>query len=281
VFCDRTGYLYIQDVNAAIRSITLKPRQVVKDHRIEMTPRAILAGRVADGNGDPVQGASLEMVAAPPAVQPVILLSVGQTATDDRGEFRIAGAPGKYYLKAWPPGDLGGGIERRNDGSRTGAYATTFYPSSTVKDRGTVIEAVAGKETARLEIRLARQQGFRINGTVTGIASEDGRAKVTLNAFSEGNPFGRGVLTQPDGTFEFLGIPPGTYHLSAGAQRGKTQFTTRNLQVQVTSGDLAPVTLTLVNRRRSHRDIDDRGRSPRRVLRKTRGTPTVRRPELQ
>jgi protocatechuate 3,4-dioxygenase beta subunit len=246
VFCERAGYLHLQDVNAAIRSITFKPGQVVKDHRIEMTPRAILAGRVVDENGDPVQGATLELVAAPPSVLPVILLSVGQSATDDRGEFRIAGAPGKYYLKAWPPGDLGGGIEHRNDGSRTAAYATTFYPSSTVKDRGTVIEAVAGKDTAGLEIRLARQQGFRISGTVTGIASEDGRAQVTLNALSEGNPLGRGVLTQPDGTFEFPGIPPGTYHLSAGARRGKTQFTTRNVEVQVAAGDPAPVTLTLV-----------------------------------
>lgn len=247
MFCERTGYLYLQDANATIRSITLKPGQAVKDHRIEMTPRAILAGRVVDENGDPVQGAVLETVAAPPSVQTVLLFAMGQSATDDRGEFRLVAALGKYYLKASPPGELGGGIERRNDGSRTAAYATTFYPSGAVRERGTVIEAVGGKETGGLEIRLAKQEGFRISGTVTGIPSEDGPAHVMLNAFSEGSPFGRGIRTQLDGTFEFPGMLPGTYHLSASAQRGKVQFTTRNVEVQVVGGDPAPVTLSLVS----------------------------------
>ena len=41
LLCERTGYLDSQDVNATIRNIALKPGQAVKDHRIEMTPRAI------------------------------------------------------------------------------------------------------------------------------------------------------------------------------------------------------------------------------------------------
>jgi hypothetical protein len=104
---------------------------------------------------------------------------------------------------------------------------------------------VPGKETAGLEIRLMRQQGFRVSGMVTGIPSEDRRAHVTLNGSGESHFVGRGALTQPDGTFEFQGIPPGTYYLSAGAQSGKTQFTSPNVKVELTAGDAAPVTIAL------------------------------------
>jgi hypothetical protein len=130
LICERSGYLYARDANAGQPNLTLKPGQAFKDHRIEMTARAILAGRVVDENGDPVQGVTLEFVAIPPHMEAMGLPPAGQPQTDDRGEFRISVAPGKYYLKASPRGNLDEGIERRNDGSHPAQYAATFYGSA-------------------------------------------------------------------------------------------------------------------------------------------------------
>src|ERR1043165_9187613 len=165
LLCERSGYLHVQAKDAGIPNIMLRPGQQIKDQKVEMTPRAVLSGRVIDENGDPMQGVRVETVALPPEL--VSLMQGGQSGqgTDDRGEFRIIVAPGKFYLRAWG-GSSGDPVEHRADGSTLPPYSPTFYPSTPVKSRAIAVEAVGAKETAGLEIRLTRQQGISISGIV-------------------------------------------------------------------------------------------------------------------
>src|SRR5262249_45112024 len=160
LLCDRAGYLHAQPKDAGLPNLSLKPGQQLKDFKIEMTPRAILSGRVLDENGDPVQGATVEPVALPPErmsfSQMVNNSMEGGRSTDDRGEFRLIVVPGKYYVKATvrgsPGGPFGGqSTERRNDGAMVVLYAPTFYPSTAVRGRATILEAVGGREASGLE----------------------------------------------------------------------------------------------------------------------------------
>ena len=252
LLCDRSGYLHVVLKDAGIPNLSLKPGQQLKDYKIEMTPRAILSGRVVDENGDPVQGATVEYVAIPPESTAFLSASTDRD-TDDRGEFRLGVAPGKYYLRTMPRGGLGNSSvdqqpERRNDGTIPPPYAPTFYPSTAVKGRATVVEAIPGRETSGLEIRLTRQQGLTITGIVSGIPEGGGRAIVQLRQLRDGssrlsNP--RGDSAALDGRFSFANLEPATYRIWATYRTGKTQLNSRVIEVKLAAADPAPVTLLL------------------------------------
>jgi hypothetical protein len=257
LLCDRTGYLHAQLKDTGLPNLTLKPGQQLKDFKIEMTPRAILSGRVLDENADPLQGAIVEPVALPPEsmsfTQMINNSLEGGRSTDDRGEFRLIVVPGRYYVKATARGNAGGrygdpGVERRNDGSIVIPYVPTFYPSTAVKGRATILEAAGGRETSGLEIHLTRQQGLSITGVVSGIPDGSSGVAVQIAELREGrkrisNSHGYGIGR--DGKFSFNNLEPGTYRVSASFRSGKTQLNSDTAEVTLGAFDPPPLTLVL------------------------------------
>ena len=248
LFCERSGYLQVQAKEAGIPNLTLKPGQQIKEYKVAMTPRAILAGKVLDENGDPVQGVRLETTPVPPTVDSFTFLPLPDPVTDDRGEFRVAIAPGRYYLRANTPqmGPQNQTPERRNDGSSAAAYRSTFYPSTATKEHAIPVEAVGGKETSGLEIRLTRQQGLSITGIVSGIPDQNSRANVSLQQVIEGPQRGniyRNVAAGADGKFVVTGLEPGRYWIAA-SYSGKTPLSSRRAEIRL-EGSAPPVTLAL------------------------------------
>ena len=80
-----------------------------------------------------------------------------------------------------------------DDGSTAVVYGATFYPSTIVKERATPVEAIGGKETGGIEIRLSHQQGFTVTGTVSGLPDEKQRSIATIMM----RPFGRAGVSGP------------------------------------------------------------------------------------
>jgi len=257
MICDRPGYLHVVTKEAGIPNVSLKPGQQMKDFKIEMTPRAVLSGRVLDENGDPMQGVSVETVAVGGENVSIMQSAFGQMdrdrGTDDRGEFRLIVVPGKYNLKATMRGnqfDYGASLpERRNDGATVPPYTATFYPGTAVKGRATTIDAISGRETSGLEIRMTRQQGSSITGIVSGVPEGMQRPNVQLVQLREGTnqPMSsRGTSVGPDGKFTFGNIDPATYRVYATYMRdGKVTHATRSVELRVDAGDPAPVALAL------------------------------------
>ncbi len=216
-----------------------------------MTPRAILSGRVVDEAGDPVQSVRVQALPVTTESVPVVLTQVPNPATDDRGEFRIIGPAGKYYLQA-TVNSQGGGNERpevRSDGTSEAVYATTFYPSSLRKDKAGVVEAVAGKDVSGLEIRLARQQhgGLAISGVVSGIPEGAGRPYVIMQ-WGDKAPMttnGRSTTVTADGKFRFDSLQPGFFRIYAQYSDGKTTLITRMMEWTLENTEVANVELRL------------------------------------
>ena len=245
-----SGFLFVpaKAAETALPGITLKPGEHRTDWVVEMVPRAVLSGRVLDENGDPVQDVQVQALAAAPDSGPQMVVPVGNAGTDDRGEFRIVGAPGKFYLQAnpgrWamdqPP-------EIRAGGGSEPMYGPTFYPSSALKDRATVVESIAGKDTGGLEIHLQRQHGVAINGTVSGIP-ENGRATVFAQFGESAQRIsgGRSANTGAGGKFSFAPVQPGVYRLYAISASGKTQMATRMVELQIENSDPPDVDLALM-----------------------------------
>jgi hypothetical protein len=175
VLLERTGYVQAPPNTPGIpfQSFTLKAGQHMADFKLEMNARALIAGRVVNEYGDPVQSVFVQVEAPPPAPPPANPFGNPNVVTDDRGEFRILSSPGKYYLRATPQdGGQRPMTEIRTDGTLATAYVSTYYPGAPDKGTATIVEAGAGQDVTGLEIRLTggvAGHGSGISGMVSGI----------------------------------------------------------------------------------------------------------------
>src|ERR1051326_93239 len=105
--------------------LVLEAGNKLKDVAIQMTPQAVIAGRVTDQDGDPVANIGVSVFrygytngrrtltsgggpAAGGRGGPIGPGGPGGTVTDDQGNFRIGNlSPGRYYVSANPRGNAG------------------------------------------------------------------------------------------------------------------------------------------------------------------------------
>ncbi len=227
-------------VSAAPPDITLNAGQQTPDFKISMTPEAGIRGRVLDEAGDPVPNVS---------VRAVNKNSSMRAETDDRGEYRIHGAPGAYYVEASPAApEASGAPEIRTDGSLGTAYAITWYPGALARTRAQTVEATAAHELTGIYIHIARYHPVKITGTVVSSNNTPVRGVVTLRVVDgETNAFASSIAG-PDGRFEFADLAPGEYRLQAKlpAQReGDPLLASHIVPVTVETKD-ATVPLTVI-----------------------------------
>ncbi len=248
VMAERTGF--IQQGSMGFAMLALKPGQQLTDHKIAMTAQAVIAGRVTDEYGDPVQGFPVQTQ----AVVSNQLFTVGgrNVMTDDRGEFRLITAPGKYYVKAAQFNQNSGAQEVRTDGTAGRPFISTYFPSAADTGAASAIEVAAGQDLAGIEIRLLRTgpsaptHSFTISGIVMG-TPDNGRANVMLR-FGEnagGMYNGRGTSADADGKFSFTGMQPGFYSVAASYNSGKTALQSHALRFRIEAADETGLQLSL------------------------------------
>ena len=116
--------------------------------RLELIRGGIITGTVTNATGDPVLGVRIRAFMVRDATgkpKKVLVNSLAENSTDDRGIYRIYGlAPGSYLVRA-------GGGGAQGILSATEFDAPTYAPSST-RDTATEIQVRAGEE-ATVDIR--------------------------------------------------------------------------------------------------------------------------------
>jgi protocatechuate 3,4-dioxygenase beta subunit len=205
--------------------ITVRPGQEVTGLRIEMTPQSVIAGRVLDDEGEPLQGVMV-------VVRSVAAGSVterrpgrrgfgmgGQTQTDDRGQFRVHNLPpGKYVLQVTPGrwGGLAVAAPVPDSGEEMG-YVTTYYPGVTDPSQATQIQTTAGAEMSGFDLRLKRTRVFRVRGQVLDPSGQPAK-NYFVNVMPKGLTFGPLMAQQfyplPEGGFEIRNVVPGSYRIT-------------------------------------------------------------------
>lgn len=239
------GFLYLQDENRDFTNIriALKQGDAITDRVVEMTPIAIISGRVVDEYGDPVENvfARASLPGVDSGMSPV--LSRMNARTDERGRFRITGAPGKFRIAATGGGPGRGAREVRTDGSEVPVYAETWYPSADSQDRATLVDAVAGRETAGIDIRLVRKRSFTISGIVTGTPKGLTRAELIVHT----RFFGLPATPRPDadGNFTLAGLPADRYTVYARYQSGAVLLTSAPVEVRLETANATNLNLEL------------------------------------
>jgi hypothetical protein len=197
--------------------------QQVKDIVIKLTPLGVIACKVVDEAGRPLQNARITAyryingawMRMPQAGEPT---SFGYT--DDLGEYRAVLQPGPYAVSAAYPFALAQLEPNLTPGF---GHPTTYYPNSPGPENAQPLTVVSG-ETVKAEFTLRKSPAYRISGSLAG---PDGRVlgEACVGILPKGSVpsnlllLGSISANSQDGSFTIFEIPPGSY-LLAGALCG-------------------------------------------------------------
>jgi len=224
-------------------TVALSAGQKLEGFLIELTPQAVVAGRVTDEDGDPMMSATVQLWQVSYRRGKKQLAQVEGAGTNDLGEFRLAGInAGRYYLSATR--------SRRGSASGDVDYVTHYWPGALEPASAGVIELTAGQQMTNVEMRLARVGVARIRGQVHGAPASGARGGGVMVFLHPADPMlassdRRPVPVNPkDGSFEIRGARPGAYTLVA-MQSGRGQQMSARLEMTVPAGLTDGVELTL------------------------------------
>lgn len=240
-------------------SIVLKDNERVADLSIALPRGAVITGRVIDDNGSPMTGSRVSVGAIVMRNGERTTAFGGSGFTDDRGEYRIYGlAAGDYAVwvegrslgssggTRYTPAEIDSVLERSVGVARPGqapppppegqsmAPTTIYFPSATSLLDAVAVHVNAGDTQSGIDIRAGFVPAVSLSGT---LLDPDGKppAGVVMNLVQIGTARGPAIFGRPspkDGTFQFTGVTPGRYAITARATpQGDT----------AAAGDMAPL----------------------------------------
>ena len=225
--------------SGGMATVTLAASEVKKDALLKIEPLGVVAGRIRDDDGEPLRRVQVALMAYRYTANGKQLTQPGSGSTDDRGEYRIFDvSPGKYYLRASPPGAMG---VSPLDSDET--MAPAFYPESSDTATAIQIEVRPGDEVRGIDLTLRRVRGATLSGRVArppGLGQ--GSMSVTLTQLSIDGVAtgGRGMATDQQGAFQIRGLAPGSYGITSQATVEGGRYSGRVL-VQLGSADISGV----------------------------------------
>ena len=224
--------------NRAGVAVTLSPAETRKGLDVRLTPQGVITGRVLDEDGDPVQHVTVGLLRRVFSDGRRQLMPGAQGAsTNDLGEYRIFGlAPGRYYVSATYR--RGGYVETNEAGAADEAYPPTFYPGAISAESAAPIDIAAGATLQGVDIRLQKVTAVHLSGRVVTPENEAARAIVMLRPYSDAGVayMGQRISRAFDGRFQFTGVTPGSYYLTA-QMNGEDERLWARLPVEVASSN--------------------------------------------
>jgi hypothetical protein len=244
---ERSGYFYQSSKKSggADYLIKIAAGEKISDLRLTMAPKAILTGRVLDEGGLPIRSGAVMIDNGQSGdfgqqIQREILGFFSWDIRNDRGEFRISVPAGKYYLIAQSGSES---WEISPDGTaKRRVVVNTYYPNASGRAGATVVDAIAGRETAGLDIRMQVKRSLTISGTVGGMPS-NGHTEVILRQTITSEL--QRVPVASDGSFHSGELRPDTFQLYASSSGGSEPLRSTTEQVELENASLPGVSLTL------------------------------------
>ena len=191
-------------------SILVQPGQDTTDLVFYMHPAAVITGKVADLDGDPMSNVGISALRVGSAPRGINFHDSGSAVTNDLGEFRIPDLrAGRYTITANPPQGLRAPHAESKDKVKENViYTTTYYPGTLDKEQSAAVEVHPGDETPVIFGVLA-SPAYRVAGTVVALPSGAALTEIMLSSKDH-----RSVQNQKlgeGGRFEFQNVLPGSY----------------------------------------------------------------------
>ena len=211
---------------------------------LKLTRGAVITGMVTDVSGQPVPDAQVGAMQWAFVNGERRLSSGSSGRTDDRGVYRIFGLrPGQYFVNASmtrmsfgstsdlllpTDADVDRALQEPATGKqsigvgRTAGYVPVYHPSVTSVAQATPVEVAAGDERTGVDIQMVMVPSGRVEGTVTYPEGELPRTiQLSMSAASDEGFRGlegfRSSRPEPNGRYQFGGLPPGDYLVTARA----------------------------------------------------------------
>ena len=249
LYVERNGYVS-QEYGQRGRSrrgviLVLEPGKKLRDIDFRLIAAGVIAGRVLGEGNEPRVGADVYAFTTRYVKGQRHFVVAGQARTDDLGDYRMFGLrPGDYYVSTREH-NQGQTIRRPEGAPPEKRYVPTAYPSAPDFEHATVIDVQPGGEVRGIDIVTVKSQTFHIRGKVLGFNPTTSDARVRLWAVGmELEKFGRDSEPDGQGRFDFGGITPGSYALSAIlVQKGNSDSASRIIEVgnaDVKDASLAP-----------------------------------------
>ncbi|HKQ88130.1 MAG TPA: carboxypeptidase regulatory-like domain-containing protein [Candidatus Acidoferrales bacterium] len=200
-------------------ALTLSAGQIVKDITFRLEQTAVIDGHVYDEDGDPLQGAAVQILRRVYMNGKRTMATVNQVMTDDRGAYRIFDIePGHYYVMAsWGAERMFGNPADKGEPT----YTPVFYPNADSADRAAPIDLKPGDELPGMDFQLtpSSTRTYEVSGKAATPAGAKG-IYVTLISKNSQTQFlagsaRRAAINDSDGSFEFSHVAPGDYVISA------------------------------------------------------------------
>ena len=246
ILASHDGYVNNNRDNPGLRGklLSVAPGQHVNDFVIRLLPDGVIAGHITNEAGKPLRGVSVQAMKSSYSRGRRELHDVAHAPTNEAGEYRIpALVPGKYYIRARPPGSL-----KPKLGSEK-AYVPLYYPAVNDQARSVALVLRAGEDLAGIDMNFVPVHTVHIRGRVinarTTLPSKE--AEVTLLSDQGGTIFSpsQNLSGGAQATFEFQGVPPGSYVLVAqqpsNPQERKTMWGRTAIEVGDTNIEHAEV----------------------------------------
>ena len=184
-FAAHAGFVeqrYKAGINDTGPLFSLRPGENVSEVLFRLVMAAVIAGRVSNEDGEPMQRVEVVALRRPSEeeiedsdssrLRKIQMKSVASAESDDRGQYRIFGLkPGEYLIKAedsFQPSRSGPVDEsywvKQSLGSE---FGSVYYPGVTQMSQAQVIPIKAGEE-AQSDITMRRVKTLEIVGRVIG-----------------------------------------------------------------------------------------------------------------
>ncbi len=233
-------------------TLTLRPGQQMTDVALALTPQAVITGKVVDEDGDPVNGAAIQVLAQQWMRGKLGYMPRNGSNTNDLGEYRIANlGPGKYYLSVQkqPNGYSGpNGPEVTTEGKPDIRPVRTFYPGALTLESATPIEVKPGQDLSGMDVRLHSAQTYHVRGKLAGAAPDINGDRINLNLSSREDNFpmfGNRAAVSKDRSFDIPGVAPGSYNLNVFVMNGPVRVMASQ-PVEVGAADVNDLLVTMV-----------------------------------
>jgi hypothetical protein len=197
---------------------------------LALRPAATISGQVTDSSGAAVVNTSVALAVLGSQDGLPTILQGRLVRTDSRGNYRMSqiGA-GSYYIRVTLP---------------TSLLTPSFYPAARNLAEAQMIPVRGGEDIIGIDVKLPRIATFKITGSVLNAGS----AVRTLYLVDTSGPYPIAATLpnnapNPDGRFEILNIPPGTWEIFATLPIAPRIQTART-RVQVADRDVSGVTIT-------------------------------------
>jgi Carboxypeptidase regulatory-like domain len=221
---------------------SLAPQYKIGDSvTIVLIRGGVVTGTVTNADGRPVVAIG---VAALPVrttgTRRAIGTAVIETATDDRGVYRIYGLPTGIYLIV---------ADGTNDHSQIGVNAfsndvPTYAPSAS-RDAAAEISVRAGEEIGNIDIRYRGERGRKISGTIAEMRGEEHFGAVLNAGSADGQRWQSKPSEAGSRSFAFEALADGDYYLTGISYlKGNDRALSETKLVSVRGADINGLELT-------------------------------------